>query len=466
MDDDNEGEELEIFNERINWRSCELKIGDRVGVLVTSFGAPWIYQNGERVAESPPTIPISGPLYAVVDLLGSTSSVTYTPNAQPPQYFDHRLLGPSTEVSEEGTSARHMDSTGEELGGVVFCGSPIAMFPEGAYFEVRVDEVRDDQEDGLVVGVTLSAPEPFQELPKVGDGVLNSWSVGFDGMANQCGSLIEDANMTEIDWCGRSLKVGDRVGFFVNRGGEAFVIENGSPKAQLPGKLPMNVPLYPFFDLLGNTIKVTLVKDARPPAGVQLRDPPPAIGMSDSEGGTSSCAEGSKKGVMKRHKTFKGFDRIRVSRFVTLSGDGLSASHVDQQGDELCGVVFGDAPLKRFANGGAYFEVVVAGVRLESQHAKEDGLAIGVTTSLPKKDADPPMVADTLPGSWTFGYDGCFSIVPPEPEEEKSSKRAVCRFRSRDSTYRISRCNRSVYGDLHPKKKESKDGGYPSTADG
>lgn len=70
---------------RLDWNPKDLCVGDRVGLLVTSFGELCAFVNGRKVAHVLDCdVPLGRPLYAVVDLLGNTAAVDLLPDATPP----------------------------------------------------------------------------------------------------------------------------------------------------------------------------------------------------------------------------------------------------------------------------------------------------------------------------------------------------------------------------------------------
>jgi len=79
----------------VDWDPSALKIGDRVGVLVTrTHGEMLVFLNGEPQVSGPRGIPVTAadakdgeppkPLYALVDLLGNARAVSFLPGAEPP----------------------------------------------------------------------------------------------------------------------------------------------------------------------------------------------------------------------------------------------------------------------------------------------------------------------------------------------------------------------------------------------
>jgi hypothetical protein len=129
------------------------------------------------------------------------------------------------------------------------------------YFEVRMDVVRTENEDGLVLGITVEKPSPAFGVLTVADEVPDSWTIGYSGLAKALGS-----DMMEIGWNPKDLQKGDRAGLLVTDLGGVWVVENGD----LTERHPINVhpddtsALYPFVDLLGNAAQVTLMNGAMP----------------------------------------------------------------------------------------------------------------------------------------------------------------------------------------------------------
>mmetsp|Transcript_41724 Transcript_41724/g.78023 ORF Transcript_41724/g.78023 Transcript_41724/m.78023 type:complete len:473 (-) Transcript_41724:158-1576(-) len=262
------------------WGSSRLKVGDRVGIFITYDGVAWVVENDEKMAAIPGEVPTGVPLYAIVDLLGSALAVSLLPQAKPPAYivlhamanpqsevcsFHPRLVSRQVQLSAMGMVARHMDPSGDEMEGVIYTKDPIPVFPEGAYFEVQIRALRSGEEDAIAIGVTPALPSPYDDPVEIAEAVPRSWSMGYDGRAHIDGN----ANMIPIPWDGRHLRVDDRVGILVTSRGEAWILENGEPKASLPARVPTGVPLYAFVDLLGNTLGVSIPIGFAPPHGIK-----------------------------------------------------------------------------------------------------------------------------------------------------------------------------------------------------
>lgn len=181
--------------------------------------------------------------------------------AQTQTAFDKQLRGPFVRVSEDGLYAEHVDPSGEEMGGIVFCATPIHSVADEAYFEVRVESTRMGHQDGLVLGFCSKLPASLDELPELAEGLPSSWSYGYDGCARVDG--IE--GMLPIAWNPKHLHIGDRVGLLAQADRPPLLFINRETRYSLPGRVHMGEPLHAFVDLLGNTQAVSLVSHARPP---------------------------------------------------------------------------------------------------------------------------------------------------------------------------------------------------------
>ncbi|CAE7029891.1 neurl4, partial [Symbiodinium sp. CCMP2456] len=73
------------------WNPKDVRVGDRVGLLVTPRGEGQVFHNGEAKVTGVLGLPVGAPLFPIVDLLGSAVSVSLVPAAEPPI----RDLGPS-----------------------------------------------------------------------------------------------------------------------------------------------------------------------------------------------------------------------------------------------------------------------------------------------------------------------------------------------------------------------------------
>jgi len=321
--------------------------------------------------------------------MGPPSLVTLCQNMprQVISAWDSYLLSPNVRISAGGLAAWHTDPNGDELYGIVFGNAPIPRFAEGAYFEVAVDETRAGEIDGLAIGVTTLLPEAPSEVPQAADVLPNSWSYGYDSSAKVKGSDI----LLPIDWNPVKLRPGDSIGLLIPSDGRPLLFINGNPvPCKLPGHVPVDCALYGFVDLIGATRAVTLLPEARPPSCLK----------ADADDEVSATAIPK---ALELSQTLSGFHRQLFGRCVEVLPSGFAARHADPEGDQLHGIVFCNAHIPRFAEG-SYFEVRIDCTRAGNNF--DDGLVIGVTTVLPALDSKLPEVADTLPHSWSYGYDG------------------------------------------------------------
>lgn len=352
----------------LSWSPQNLKEGDRVGLLVTHERKLCVVENGRDVVWGPHKVEAEEPLYALVDLLGNTTGVTLLPDAKPPEtlkeHYESKtkrrasvkeammddvakgqqkqqqegepkragheerplLFCPHVSnhvaLSKDRLSARLSDSKpgsaadDDELYGVLLTQNPVPEFKEGVYFEVTVESVKQDEDDGLTMGVTTTSPKDLEaqlpDLPEVSAAVANSWVIGFTGMVH-CSFGDLDGQFIDIPWKPQDLKVGDHVGVFVTYGGLMIVVENGKPVAIGPHPVAMDQgPLYGIVDLLGNTSGVALVPGAKPPPGL-------------------AQAEEAKKVWEK--------ERLRIAEASSLSGDLSegSSSQTESDAEEATG---------------------------------------------------------------------------------------------------------------------------------
>ncbi|CAE7452378.1 neurl4, partial [Symbiodinium sp. CCMP2456] len=172
--------------------------------------------------------------------------------------LDPTLLGANVVLAKDRLAASSRDPAGNELRGVAFGDGPLPCTgPDGeAYFEVTVEEVRQGNDDGLVLGVASKKPASMDEI-LMGCDVKDSWSLGYNG----CAFSPDQEDETQIRWTPASLKKGDRAGLLVRGDGTLVVLVNGAPVCRGPRQVPApDVPLYPFIDLLGNTKAAVLTR--------------------------------------------------------------------------------------------------------------------------------------------------------------------------------------------------------------
>jgi len=181
----------------------------------------------------------------------------------PPTGFDESLISDHVTLSREGARAFH--SNDDDMGGVLFLNAPLQPVDGLVYFEVKLEVVRDDEEDGITIGVTQILPPSGTGLG-CADDVGYSWSVGFDGQAHIHGA----PELIHIPWSPRDLQRGDLVGFLISADGAASVLVNKEVVVTMPGILPSPLPvLYGMVDLLGNCQGVLLIENAQPPENMK-----------------------------------------------------------------------------------------------------------------------------------------------------------------------------------------------------
>lgn len=423
---------MERIEHSIEWNPKDLPVGDTIGLLVSSSGSSYVSRNGIVVAEMhQELVPVSRPLYAVVDLLGSAQGVKLLPGALPKLHFSASLATDAISLSEDLCSVSSSDGEAGDSFGLAFCSSPLTFIDEKAYFEVMIEDTCTGNEDGFVLGVTTKLPSSVEYVPAMADVLPNSWSIGYDGQA--CWYEGDASEMTPVDWNPRDLEVGDRVGFLIDSRGDVVVSVNGEEVTDLPGGVTVNKPLFAFVNLLGNTRAVRIISDALPPT--------------------------DKPGASNPNEKSLVFDPDRIGPDVTVSGDCLTAFHSIESCEAESGVLFSAEPLHRFGFGALYFEVAVTAQRRDC----DDGLVIGVTTDLPIFGEELPLVADEVPNSWTFGYDGMFihALGLPELEEvqegeetlSKDKAPTMIRFKSTTSAYFFRKSRISVAHHLREDMK-------------
>jgi len=178
-------------------------------------------------------------------------------SSSPPQKFEERLASKYVSISEGARRAVH--TNGDDMHGVLFLDQPLRTVDGMRYFEVCLEAVNLQEQDGLTMGVTAKLPS--QERYGCAADVPYSWSVGYDGRANIHGA----SDLVLTNWNPICLNVGDRVGFLVAGDGAACVVVNNKRVANLPGTIPIDLPLYGMVDLLGHAQGISLVDVMFPP---------------------------------------------------------------------------------------------------------------------------------------------------------------------------------------------------------
>lgn len=180
--------------------------------------------------------------------------------------WNQGLVSPLVSISDDGLTARHTDT--DSLYGVVFGTCPLVPFPtvvgNGMYFEVLVKDVIEQQtrSDGLTLGVTQTLPSQPVE---VADCLWRSWTLGYDGVCIICGGVSaqdeQDYIEIPITWRPKHLDAGSKVGLLV-RAQLISILQDSREVARVELPTSITEPVYPFVDLLGNTLEVTLSSES------------------------------------------------------------------------------------------------------------------------------------------------------------------------------------------------------------
>lgn len=379
----------------VDWYPSELRIGDRVGVLVTPEGQLQIFVNGKWRLDGPKNVDISRPLFLALDLIGNTEAVSLVPQARCPaaaggggnrasanpktglRGFHRQSLGRQLRLLGEWT-VEHMGK--EELQGTALGAAPLEFSEtKERYFEVHIDEVIQGRPDGMAIGVTSHRPEEILDPPVSSDALRPAWLVGFDG------AVWDGAKMEWLlsDWDTRQLAVGDAVGATVDSQGTLRIFVNGRQVAKGPN-IQTQAALYPMVDLLGTVKRVSLLPVASPPAISEELWTPPGPSVPDT---TMSC-----------------FHREKVGHQILLSEDGTSAQRATYtQSAWDAGLVFGDAPLPPREDGAVGFTLLITS---SVAPGDTEALALGVTSRPPNELTNLPATADEVDPSYLLGFDG------------------------------------------------------------
>jgi hypothetical protein len=181
--------------------------------------------------------------------------------------FNPERISEHVTLSEECVRAQYTGADKDQMYGVVFANGVAETFDAGAYFEVCVEALDHRlHPDGLAIGVTTRDPTIFDQGVEDGAMVPDSWSLGYDGSAfyNRLESFVNER--LEIPWQPKHLRTGDRVGLLVHSDGLA-VYQNHVLVADVQiSDMPVGKPLFPFVDLMGCTLAVSVVLGASPPS--------------------------------------------------------------------------------------------------------------------------------------------------------------------------------------------------------
>eukprot|EP00929_Paragymnodinium_shiwhaense_P037656 TRINITY_DN20020_c0_g1_i4.p1 TRINITY_DN20020_c0_g1~~TRINITY_DN20020_c0_g1_i4.p1 ORF type:complete len:2497 (+),score=567.91 TRINITY_DN20020_c0_g1_i4:1495-8985(+) len=394
--------------EQISWNPKDLQEGDRVGIMVdAASGDMSIYVNGIWRDRGPTGLPCHKPLYAAIDLLGSTEAISYIPHAKFPSEecripaaafqslelsdrgFSRQALGKHVTLSPDGFMAtRSGKVAAAEMGGTVVGARPIKFYPgQGYYFEIVLERVLDGRfPDGLAVGVTAKRPQEIRDMPSVADQLEHVWLAGYDGAT--WSSSDNDWGICDFD-PGR-LREGDVVGVLVDLQGTLSIFLNGGCfDADVLSGIPADEtrPIFAVVDLLGS-VNAVLLQDVPPP--------------SKDAGKTKSTAQ---KAPQEREPMRGFYEELHGTALDLTSGCSGAFRLLPKDGgatSELDGVLIGDGPLQPDSQGRYDFQLGIEDVRA----AGDSGMAIGFTTKVPWDMKRCPSTADQVDPSWLVGFDG------------------------------------------------------------
>ncbi|CAJ1407544.1 unnamed protein product [Effrenium voratum] len=383
----------------VDWYPSELRIGDRVGVLVAPSGQLSVYVNGKKRVDGPKNVDTSKPLFPAVDLIGNTDGVTLLLEARCPvrpekqdskmdfrasavkaRGFHRASLGRSLRLSKDAWTVERLGA--EELQGTAIGAAPLELLESGRYFEVHIDEVVPDQPDGMAIGVTSHRPEELLEPVGSSDALRPAWLVGFDG------AVWDGAKMEWLlsSWDTRQLSAGDTVGALVDLGNVLRIFVNGQQVAKGPTLPPEKTApqalLFPVVDLLGAVRRLSLKPMAQAPQELpepEVLAPPEPV----------------------QQQVMSGFYREKVGAQLQLEASDGSARRA--AGGLEGGVLLGDAPLEPRQDGAVGYSLVITSAAAAGD---KEGIALGVTTRPPKELSALPATADEVDPSFLLGFDG------------------------------------------------------------
>jgi len=201
-------------------------------------------------------------------------------HSKTPSMILHALSDKVAVDDSTGTVVSYISkSKDSDMSGCLITKTPIPMFEEGVYFEVKVNKVNHENPDGLTVGVTLSPPWDFsaenkQAIPNTLDDIPHSWAVGYNG---QCWSSSRK-EWRETSWQSKDLQPGQRVGILVTCPpvSQLYIFVDDVLVCRGPSRLPscLDNEYFGLIDLLGNCDSVSLLWAAKPPPSAANLVPP------------------------------------------------------------------------------------------------------------------------------------------------------------------------------------------------
>eukprot|EP00746_Dinoflagellata_sp_MGD_P017126 gnl/MRDRNA2_/MRDRNA2_139094_c0_seq1.p1 gnl/MRDRNA2_/MRDRNA2_139094_c0~~gnl/MRDRNA2_/MRDRNA2_139094_c0_seq1.p1 ORF type:complete len:830 (+),score=182.15 gnl/MRDRNA2_/MRDRNA2_139094_c0_seq1:30-2492(+) len=386
----------------VDWNPSIVNVGDHVGALITPQGEFQIFVNGQLRARGPTGIHGYGEMYAVVNLMGAVTAVSFLPTPAPGRGalelagqramaelmhrgpmngFARGQIGKLINLFPDGKTAKVLGDvpSGDALvHGCLIGDGFIPESPEGFYFEVEILQVGSGKA-GLGVGVIAGRPPGGP--PKL-EILQPLCLVGYEGQMWDSSRNVWRGS----EWSPKGLNSGDRVGVLVNDAGmSVFVQEKLACRVPLSNVPPQGSEVFAVVDLYGCTREIALISKAQPPS-------------------IACASSGSRRGSIKlgpRDDTATRWAKGPVSEFVKLSENGTRATHLDPGGDSMCGGLISDGPIPIYSEG-FYFAVQV-----ESQVPDQpDGLVVGVTLTSPDQVTEMPVTVDNIDATFAAGYDG------------------------------------------------------------
>jgi len=383
----------------VNWNPANLKVGDLLQLRVTSRGEIEVLVNWTQQVLHKVHIPLNTQLFALVDLQGCTSGVSFLTHeelelsrvgarAQVPwatmRGFSRTMVGRSILMSPDALAATRKGGAVAGSECVLMGDGPMEVYADKtSFFALLVTAASKGSEEGLLVGFTTRSPAELGQAPLRADQVDPCWLVGCDGACWNGNTQHWEYS----DWDPRDLAVGDIVLVSVTSEGDLCVSINGTLRASHRMHIPVSDGgLFALVDLLGCAVGVALASQE-------------SIAMVGSVGdGTSVRPKAAPPSIA---PSMCRFHHAANGGSLTLSKDQRSATRAAKLGASWA-VLLGDAPLERAADGGTSFMISITGVCRNFT----EGLAVGVTTRPPGDIVEIPETADALKPSWLVGYDG------------------------------------------------------------
>eukprot|EP00117_Sycon_ciliatum_P026465 scpid22351/ scgid3043/ Neuralized-like protein 4 len=273
-------------NEEIGASIKTLKVGDRVGVLLTLDNTLRFALNGRDMGASMEGVATR--VYPVVDVYGQTSQVTLCDNP--------RIQAPEEDVSADDAHALHFheDVTVEDILPLHFdelCGSNVVLASNGLnasrvdafhefnngvcithralrldeYFEITVDYTVSIWSGSLEIGVTTTPPVDMNFPETISDLVGDTWTLSGSGVVHNGVNIFPNYPLN-LD----RLSQGCTIGMMVHANGHLHFFLDGADCGKA-AEVPLGV--YGMVDLYGQCTGVSINTNAVAPA-LSIASPP------------------------------------------------------------------------------------------------------------------------------------------------------------------------------------------------